>query len=165
MDGVIIWLAQIIYVLPGILVLFLPLVFMLLPALSQDSDIQAILATIGGGAALLLVCVWFLYLLAFSFLFPAVQINYARNSSFSACFHLGQIFRLATTNLSDYLLAWIMTFIVNFAVYFVLGTVGTVLSLIPCLGIILVLFLIPIGAIAGAWLAAVYAHLFGQVGA
>jgi len=52
-------------------------------------------------------CCITVYVLAFSFLLPALLIHYARTNSFAALFQVSEVFKLATQNIGDYLLAWV----------------------------------------------------------
>jgi hypothetical protein len=117
-----------------------------------------------GTAALLITagCCIVLYLLLISFFFPAVFINYSRQGTFAACFQFNEIIRLITTHLSDYAIAWVIASGAGLLVGLLVGAAGALLIWIPCLGQIAMWVL---GAIAGAYVGAVFAHLFGQVGA
>jgi hypothetical protein len=162
-DGAIFWIARLLYALPGILLLFLPFFLMLLPALSTNTDVQEILAVIGGGISLLLVGLWLIYLLLLSFLMPAVRIHFADNRTFNGCFQIREIFSVVTENLSEYLTAWGLTIVANIGLYTVWSVISSILGIIPCIGIFLTLLLIPVLVAASAWLATVVVHLFGQV--
>ncbi len=162
-DGFYLFVARLIYAMPGIVLLFAPVVLMILPALSRDSNVQSILALIGGTMGLFLFVIWMVYLLALSFFLPAVQLNYARNRTFGACFQISQIIQLVTANLNNYLVAWIVMLAAYLCVYTVLAMGGSILSFIPCIGFIFSLLLIPVYMFVGVWLGAFSAHLFGQV--
>lgn len=159
--GLLITIAAFIYVLPAMLFLCLPIGILAVPAFFQDSDIQGPLAvfTTFGGMALL--CCIGLYLLAFSFYFPAVELRYSRTGEFASCFQIREIFSLISSHLSDYLVAWLVTLVVGLVIGAVAGGAGMLIGWIPCLGQIAVW---AISAIAGAWASVVYAHLFGQIG-
>jgi hypothetical protein len=163
-DGLVIFLAALVYTLPGFVLLFLPLMALALPALSQNADMQSVLSAIGGSAALLLCCLWFVYLLVATFVFPAMHINYARTGTFASCFQVSQIMQLVTVNLSSYIGAWLVSLIANVVVLTGISVVGGIVNLIPCIGCFLSVCLIPFGLLGGVWLATLYAHLFGQVG-
>ena len=163
-DGLIVSISHIIYALPGVFLFFVPFFFLILPAFAKDSRTQAILGTIGGGIGLLLFGLMLIYLLAFSFLLPAIQLNFARYGTFGSCFQLGQILSIATANLGDYVIAWIVSIGAFVVVFGVLGFVISALNFIPCLGTIISLLFIPVSFFVSAWLTTTYAHLFGQVG-
>ena len=162
-DGFSIFIARLIYALPALLMLFAPLVLMILPALSSNQDVQSVLAIISGGTALLLFVGFFLYLLLLSFFAPAVQLNYARHRTFGACFQVGQILQLVSTNLSNYVIAWISLSVLNLGVYLIFSLVSGFVGLIPCIGVMLSLALIPVYLFAGMWMGTVSAYLFGQL--
>lgn len=166
MKGLIITIAGLIYALPAILVgcLLFGLSFVPLIAASGQGD-QSLNQGLAAGSAGLLIavsCCIGIYGLVMSFVFPAVFINYSRQGTFSSCFQFGEIMRLISANLGEYATAWVITIAAGFVVGLVIGAAGLLVGWIPCIGWILVWVL---SAIAGAYLGAVYAHLFGQVGA
>jgi ABC-type bacteriocin/lantibiotic exporter with double-glycine peptidase domain len=97
----------------------------------------------------------------FSFVFPAVQVNYARKRTFVAAFYLREVFRLVGDNLGGYILAWLAYFVFALVAGAVLGFIGTILGWIPCVGWILSL---AATALVTPLILVVYSHLFGQLG-
>lgn len=163
--GLVITLAGLIYALPAILVgcLLFSLSFVPLIAISGQGD-QGLNQGLALGSTGLLVavsCCIGLYGLVISFVFPAVFINYSRKGTFGSCFQFGEIMRLISANLGDYATAWVVTIAFSFVVGLVIGVLGMLVGWIPCVGWII---LWALSAVAGAYLGAVYAHLFGQVG-
>lgn len=162
--GLVVTVAGLIYMLPAILVgcLLFGLSFVPLIATGQGaSDLSEELALGSTGVLLALGCCIGLYGILMSFVFPAVLINYSRQGTFGSCFQFGEIARLVSANLGEYVTAWVITIGAGFLVGMVLGAAGMLVGWIPCIGW---LILWVVGAIAGAYLGAVYAHLFGQVG-
>jgi hypothetical protein len=160
--GLLVTVAAFIYALPGVLFLCLPIGVLIVPAFIQDTDAQSTLAvftTLGGTT---LMCCIGLYFLLFSFIYPAVQLRFSRMGTFQSCFQIREIFSLISSNLGDYLVAWLITLAAGFVVGLVITGVGLVLGWIPCLGQVLIWVA---SAIAGAWVSVVYAHIFGQLGA
>ena len=98
----------------------------------------------------LLGCCGGIYILAFSFLMPALLIHYARTNSFSAMFQVGEVFKLATGNIGEYLMAW-LTGLIAWAVLGVVSPVLLVLCIIPYF-------------IGVAWVTSVSYYAYGQVG-
>lgn len=163
--GLVITVAGLIYMLPAILVgcLLFGLSFVPLIASGQGAgDLSEELALGSTGLLVAVSCCLGLYGLLMSFVFPAVFINYSRQGTFGSCFQFGEIMRLVTANLGEYVTAWVITIGASLLVGLVLGAAGMLVGWIPCIGWVMVWVL---GAIAGAYLGAVYAHLFGQVGA
>jgi len=158
--GVAIWFAGLIYTAPIWLLalIFIPLA--LLPAISEG-DAQQAFGFLLAGWGLFFGCFALLYGLAYSFIYPAVNINYALEGNFGACFQLGKIFRLIGRNIGDYLIVWAVTLLVGLVVGFGLGIVMMALNIIPCIGWLIGWIF---SAFVGIWLLSVYAHLFGQVG-
>lgn len=160
-QGLMIMIAAFIYILPAALFLCLPMGILTLPAFFQDSDIQGPLAFFTTFGGMTLICCVGLYLLAFSFYFPAVQLRFSNTGEFASCFRIREIFSLISSHSSDYLVAWLVALVIGLVVGAVAGGIGTLIGWIPCLGQVAVW---AISAIAGAWANVVYAHLFGQVG-
>jgi hypothetical protein len=164
-DGLVLLLAGLVYALPILVVVCLPLGFMVVPAaMAGNSDMEEIanaIAGVGGVVFVCLSCVFFVYLLAFSFIYPAVTILYAREGTFAACFKFREVFDLIGKNSSSYVTAWAVNLGVSFAMSLVVGLVQTVLGFIPCIGWI-VAIVISFGVII--YTSVVYSHLFGQFG-
>lgn len=163
LDGLKLTGALLIYSLPGFALVALPLLFVL-PALTDNVDLQTVLVTVASGISLALLCAWFLYSLVLSFFFPAIQLNYARHNTLGACFNVGQIFGLIRDNASDYVTAWVVTMLVGFAYALVFSSGWGFAAILPCLGFVVMLALIPLSAVGAIWLTTVQAYLFGQVG-
>ncbi|MCC7130932.1 MAG: DUF4013 domain-containing protein [Anaerolineae bacterium] len=160
--GLLVTVAGFIYALPGILFLCLPIGIISFPLLFQNSDVQETLAVFTTFGSITLFCCIGLYFLVFSFYFPAVQLHYSHTDEFKSCFEIREILSLITSNLSDYLVAWLVTLAAGVIVGVVVGVIGMFVGWIPCLGQIAVWAL---SAVAGAWVSVVYAHIFGQIGA
>jgi len=144
MDGLFVAIAGFVYMIPMWIVMciaFLPTMFV------SDSDTAASLATAGG---VIVSCCVLVYVLLFSFLMPAILIHYAREDSFGALFQLREIFALATQNIGQYVMAWLVSLLVVL--------IFTLLS--PIL-VILCVFPIYFGV---AWVMAATHYAYGQVG-
>ncbi|MFZ6029322.1 MAG: DUF4013 domain-containing protein [Chloroflexota bacterium] len=143
-DGLMVAIASLVYTLPLWLiacVMMVPLTTMQDPG-SAEGAILAI-STIGG-------CCITIYALIFSFFMPAMLVHYARENTFGSLFQAGKIIKLATTNIGQYLMAWIAT-LVALLVFSIVSPVLTMVCVFPLyLGIV--------------WLASVMHHAYGQVG-
>jgi hypothetical protein len=159
--GAILFVAGLIYSLPMLLITC-PVVF--LPFMRGDlsQSGQQAATSMFVGTTLLLTCAIAIYGLLLSFLFPAIYLNFARKGTFAACFQFGEIWRIMSKNLGDYIVSWLIIIVIGIAVSFVIGIVGGVLAFIPCCGWILAWILF---GVATVWILAVFAHLFGQIGA
>lgn len=164
-DGLILVLAGLVYALPILVVACLPLSIMIIPAiLSGNADTESIanaIAGVGSAVFFCLLCVFMIYALALSVVYPAILVLYAREGTFAACFKFREVFDLIGKNSSPFFTAWAVNIGVSFAVSFVVGIAQTILSFIPCLGWIAALVL-TFGVII--YTSVVYAHLFGQFG-
>lgn len=165
MDGLLLTAAGLVYALPIIVVFCLPLSFMIVPAiLAGESDMQGIAEAIAGlGTALFicLLCVFIVYVLALSVIYPAILVIFAREGTFASCFKFREVISLISKNTTPFITAWAVNIGLSFIVSFVVGILQTVLNLIPCLGQIASIVL-TLGVVVYA--TAVYSHLFGQFG-
>jgi hypothetical protein len=159
--GAILFVASLIYSLPALLITC-PLFFF--PFMRGDfgrGEEQALAGAFVGGT-LLLSCAIMIYALVLSFLFPAIYLHFARKGTFGACFEFGEIWRIMSRNLGDYIAAWLVAIVAGIGVMFVIGLVAGLLSIIPCIGWIAAWVLV---GSAGVYITAVFGHLFGQIGA
>jgi hypothetical protein len=164
MKGLFITLAGLIYALPAIVVgcLLFGLSFVPLFASGQGTgNLGEGLATGSIGLMIAVGCCIGLYGLLVSFVIPAVFINYSRQGTFGSCFQFSEIMLLITANLGEYVTAWVITIVAGLLVGLIVGILGALVGWIPCIGWMIVWV---ISAISTAYIGAVYAHLFGQVG-
>jgi hypothetical protein len=158
--GFLIWASGFIYALPAILIACLPLGFLVIPASSQSSNISDALVSVFTGVGIFLVCLLVIYLLALTFYYPAVYVNFARKKTFASCFEVGEIIKVISENTGKYLTAWLIAIVGALVVGIIVWLVSIVLVLIPCIGWILMWL---VSALSSVYLFAIYAHLFGQV--
>ena len=160
-DGLLVTLAYLIYSLPLILCCVLALAPLLPQFLSDSLDPNAV-DTLTGIGMIALICAagaWILYSIALSLLHPAIMLRYARYGNFGACFQLGEIWRAISKDFGNYLTLWLSIMGVGLVAGIVIAIAGGILSLIPCIGTLLVYA----GALfAGVYINLVYAHLIGQ---
>jgi uncharacterized membrane protein YciS (DUF1049 family) len=166
MDGLMLFLSGLVYALPVILLIGIPLAIMMVPTImaanNSSQDIVNALVTAGGVVALCLTCVFFLYGLALSVLFPAIYIEYARKSTFASCFNFKEIFSQIRKNTPAFFTAWGVYLGISIGASLAAGIIGGLIGWIPCLG---QLIAVVVGLAAGIYALLVYAHLFGQYGA
>jgi len=165
MDGVILTIAGLVYALPMLIVICLPLSFMIVPAiLSSNGDMQDVANAIASAGSVLfacLLCVFMIYGLVLSVVYPAILIVFAREGTLASCFKFREVFDLIGKNMSPFLTAWGVSIAASFGIGLVAGIVQAVINFIPCIGQI-VSFVLTIGIVV--YTSAVYAHLFGQFG-
>lgn len=165
MDGLMLTLAGLVYALPIILLSCLPLSVMSIPAiLSSNGDAQGIADAIAGVGGVLLAgmtCVFVVYGIVLSVIFPAIYVLYAREGTFASCFKLREVFDIIGKNAGAFFTAWGISLVAGLGVGLVAGTVSSILGLIPCIGWIASI-VITLGV--GVYIMAIYAHLFGQFG-
>ncbi len=164
MDGLILVLAGIVYALPVIILSCLPLSIMTIPAIiaSGNSNFQDVANTITGAGGVLFAamsCVFVVYGLVLSVIFPAIYVNYAKEGTFASCFHLREVFDIIGKNAGSFFTAWGMSLVAGLVVGLVVMVANTVLTFIPCVGWIVS---IVISLAVGVYLSMIYSHLFGQ---
>jgi len=106
-----------------------------------------------GGIAL--SCVALLYGLFLLYLSAAILIQFARTEQIGACLRVGELIQIARTNTGDYLTIVAIVAATSFAV----GLVSGILSLIPCLGTVIV---IVIALLSPLYIGLVVANMAGQ---
>ena len=163
-DGLILFLASLVYSLPMLIVICLPLSIMAIPAiLSGNGDMQEIAEAIAAAGSVLflcLLCVFFVYALALSVIYPAILVIFAREGTFASCFKFREVFDLIGKNTSPFFTAWGISVVAGIVIGFVAG-LFQVLNVIPCIGQIIA-FVLTIGTVV--YTSVIYAHLFGQFG-
>jgi hypothetical protein len=163
MDGLMLVLAGLVYALPVIVLSCLPLGLMIIPAiLSGNNDTQGISNTMTGVGGVLfagMICLFVVYGLVLSVIFPAIYVLYAREGTFASCFKFREIFDMIGKNTGAFFTAWGMSLVAGLVVGLVAGGVSSVLGLIPCVGWIAS---IAITLAIGVYISMIYAHLFGQ---
>jgi len=165
MDGLILFAAGVIYLLPAVILLGLPLSLIAFSSLfSGNSDLQEIarrLAEAGGILFASLLCVFLIYGLLLSILYPAILVLFAREGTFASCFKLREALGLIRRDTGSFFTAWGLSLLAGLGVGLLVGFINLVVGFVPCVGWI-------IGLVAsmgsGVYLTAVYSHLFGQFG-
>jgi hypothetical protein len=164
-DGLILFGAQLVYSLPMLIVVCLPLGIMVVPALlsgnSDFDDLSQAIAGVGSLLFLCLLCAFLVYSLILSVIFPAIMVLFAREGTFAACFKFREAFDLISRYASQFFTAWGVSIGGGLLIGFAVGLVSGFLSLIPCLGQLASLVL-SVGI--GLYISSVYCHLFGQFG-
>jgi len=158
--GFLVWAAGFIYTLPALIIACLPLGFLIIPATMESSNTTETLISVFTGIGILFLCLLVLYLLAFSFFFPAVYINFARKGTFGSCFEIREIIKIVSQNTSKYLTAWLVSIVGAIVVGIIVMLVSLVLAIIPCIGWLITWV---ISALSSVYIFTLYSHLFGQV--
>jgi hypothetical protein len=162
-DGLILFAAGLIYALPVLLALGIPVGLWISSGVLAGSrdlrDISGILAGAGGLIFVTMLCFFLLYGLALSIIYPAILIMFARQGTFASCFQLGKMFRLISANSGPYFTAWAAGIVAGIVVGMLVGLVNAVIGWIPCIGWAASLIL---GFGVTVYLTTLYAHLYGQ---
>ena len=158
--GLVIGVAGLIYGLPALILSLIIVSAWFIPVFGGSEDVQTTLVAITSGLGLVLACFIVIYLLVYSFIYPAIVLHYSREESFGSCFQIGRIFGIITRNMGNYLTAWLISIVFLIVFSFLMSIVTVVLNIIPCVGWIISLF---VSLIGGVYLFTVFAYLFGQV--
>lgn len=154
-DGIIVWVAQLVYTLPFWLLLCIggaaTTGFGFLSDQAPDLAGAGIWATFG-----LVGCLSLIFAIALFFITPAVIIQYVRHNEFAACFRIGEVLGIAKANIVPILVSALALF----AVALVITTVTGVLSFIPCIGTIIGFI---ISALVSPYIVIAAGHLYGQI--
>lgn len=157
MDGLYVFLAQLVYTLPFWLLMCVATIVTVVAG-NAPTNAQDLAAAAMGTTILIISCLGFLFAIALFFISPAIIVQYVLTDEFGACFRFGDVLGIARQSIGDILMVFLATFGAGLAVSVVTG----VLVIIPCVGWILA----PIISIAvGPYLTAVTGHLYGQIAA
>jgi hypothetical protein len=156
-EGLMLFIAHLVYSLPFLLLCCIAAVIAVLPALGgQSQSATNALAGLSVTTLCLMGCLGLLYSLALAVVSPAVTIFYAREGTLGACFKIREIVSFIQRNLNIYLIACLVFFVGVAAVSFVAG----IFNAIPICGTIIGLV---IGFALGFYVILVAGHLYGQV--
>jgi hypothetical protein len=165
-EGLILFAAGLVYASPILILMCLPLSMMAFSGLfsinSNMEDLARVITDAGGVLFYGLLCVFVFYAIALSVIYPAILILFSREGTFASCFKLREVFDLISKNAGPFFTAWGLSLVGGFGVGLVIGIFNLIVGWIPCIGWIASLVL-SLGS--GVYIAAVYAHLFGQFGA
>lgn len=158
-------LAALVYSLPGLLLLFIPVAAIFGGILLQGENMQdafnAAFGTALAGGTIVIACCLTLYFILLALVFPAIQLHFSQEGTFGSCFRFREILNRIFSNSGNYFLALLIAFAAAIVIGIVASFAGLLVVLIPCIGWIIILV---INAAANVWGGLIYAHLFGQVG-
>lgn len=165
MDGLLVWLATMLYALP-MFVLACPIALSwLLPLAGRENqEVANLLTGLSAMLSLGLGCLLLLYGILLAFLTPAVYLQFAGHGQFGPCLRVGDIVRFALRNLGSIAVLLVLYIGLSLVISLGLGLVSAPLGWVPCLGwvagILVSLAFFPVSV----WLMAVQGHLIGQIG-
>ena len=164
-EGLILFVAGVVYALPILILFALPLGFTAVSGLvSGNSTMQDIGRTMTETGAVLffcLLCVMIFYGIALSIIYPVILVMFAREGTFASCFKLNEAIAMISKNPAAFLTAWGLSLAASLGGGLIIGFVNLVVGFVPCIGWIVGLVL---SLFSGIYITAVYAHLFGQFG-
>jgi hypothetical protein len=164
-EGLILFGAGLIYALPVLIALCLPVGLSASSSLFAENgnleDLSRTITEVGGVLLLGLLCISFLYGIVLSILYPAILVLFARDGTFASCFKLREAFDMISKNAAAFFTAWGLSLVASLGVGLVVGLVNLVVSWVPCIGWIIGMAL---ALFSGVYSTSVYAHLFGQFG-
>lgn len=166
MDGLKMFVVNLIYNLPLTLLSWLIVVPIILPILGgQNEDLMTALGIVAIVLIILISIVLLLGWLLMIILLPTAQIVFAARGEIGAALRVGEVLRLAFANIGQILIAQLLIAVGGATVFGLLSLIISVLSLIPICGWILDIVLAVLMLPVGTWVALFAAHLYGQIGA
>jgi len=165
-DGLLLGLANLIYMLPVILGFGIPWVLIVLGGLmSGNQDLRGFSDALAGLGGLFFVgffCFMILYTLAWSFIYPAILVLYARQRTFAACFNFREITQLISRNSGPYLTVWGVSLLGALVISFAISLASSILNFIICIGWIAA---VALTFFTSVYISSMTAHLAGQFSA
>lgn len=163
-DGLLFWVATLIYSIP-LLILACPIaVAWVLPAAAGDNqDLTTILTSIAGLISAGLGCLALLYALVLWFLTPVLQIRFAEAGTLGPCLRFGEVFRFLFAHIGPIIIAQLLVWAAALVASTVVSGVIGVLALVPICGWVVASLLGLVMVPVGVWLMVFAAHLYGQI--
>jgi hypothetical protein len=164
MDGLMFWVATLIYSIP-LLILVCPIALIwVLPALAgEQEEIANVLTGVSVFVSLGLGCLAGLYGILLGLVTPVLQIRYAETGEIGSCLRLGEVFRFLFANIGSVVIAQVLLWIASVVVGMIISALAGVLGIIPIcgwiLGAALGLLMLPFSV----WLMVFSGHLYGQI--
>jgi hypothetical protein len=158
MDGIYVFMAQIVYTLPLWLLMCIASVVTFATSGVADAVSMDAAMAIMGTTWLIIACLSFFFAIALLFITPAIIVQYVLKDDFGACFRFGEVIGIARDNVSEILIVFLATFGLSLA----FSVVSTFLAIIPCIGWLIGIVL---GLAMGPYTMAVSGHLYGQIAA
>ena len=148
-DGLMFWIATLIYALPFLVVICPIMVIWLLPALAgEQEDLMNVLIGVAGLVTAGPGCLAVLYGILMALLTPVLQLRYVESGEIGACLRLGEVFRFLLANIGSIIVSQLLVWVAGAVLVSVVG------------GLTFGLLVLPISV----WLTAFSGHLYGQIG-
>ena len=157
--GLVLAIIGLVYALPLLILSCCPLVGLFLPAFSDTVGTAEALGVLSVAILGLFGLLALLYALAYTFVMPAVMLQYASDGDFSAAFQFGQIFAFIRDNLNSYVKAWLYVLVLGVVIGIGELMVGLIVGWIPICGWI---FSWILGLGVAFWTYLVVAYVYGQ---
>lgn len=164
-DGLLYWVALLVYSIPLILLICPIGLIWILPALAEDSqDLTAVLTSIAGIVSAGLGCLALLYALFLWVLAPVLQIRYAETGNLATGLRFGEVLRFLFDNVGEILIAQVLVWAAGFVVTTLLSIVIGAFGLVPFCGWVLASILGLVFLPVGVWLMLLASHLYAEIG-
>ena len=161
-EGLKLFVAQLVYSIPMLAVIFVMMVMSLGYGWSMGHFSTSARNTMDSGFAIVaftLSCVCVLYGLLIAFLTPAMYVQVARTGTIGSAFHLNEMLSLIQHNVGDYIVVVLMPLLVGI----VIGVVFSIISVIPFVGLCLMVPMMVLLFLVTPYIAVVCGHLYGQL--
>src|SRR5688572_21010897 len=137
-DGLILFGAGLIYASPILIALCLPLGISASSSLfvgnRNTQDLGRIITETSSVLFFCLLCVFLLYGLVLSIIYPVILIMFSREGTFASCFKLREAFEMIRKNAGAFFTAWGLSLVASIGVGLIAGFVNLVVGWIPCIG-------------------------------
>ncbi len=162
-DGLLLALAALVYAIPILVFLCLPLsLFVASGIISTDNNLKELatsLLAVGGVALLCFFGLLLLYALFLSLIRPIIMVIFSRDRTLASCFRFGEIMKILSTYPGPFFTVWGVIVLAGLAVSIMVSFVALVIGWIPLIGW-LVATVLPL--VATMYLVTGDAHLLGQ---
>jgi hypothetical protein len=161
-DGLKIFVVQLIYMIPILIITFGLMTMSLVFGVSADSMRGSVRDAVGTGFIVLtlgVTCLLLLYGLVFAFIIPATTIQVARTGQIGSAFNFSEMLALIRRRTGDYVLVVVTPLIISLGFSLVFG----VINIIPFVGLCITFILIPLILVINPYVTIVFGHLYGQL--
>jgi hypothetical protein len=155
-EGLMVWLIQLIYSLPLLVIMMISGVPVLLAGAMSDSSSGNALGAMMAGGMCLVFLVAIVYVVAMVFWLQGALVNYAVKGELAAAFAFGEIMAIVKANSR----MMIMTVVAVFVAGLIVSVAASILNLIPCLGQLVSVLL---GMVAAFYTSLVVAYTCGHI--
>ncbi|HEY3342785.1 MAG TPA: DUF4013 domain-containing protein [Anaerolineae bacterium] len=161
-DGIKLFVAELIYAIPILALVFVMMVMSLGYGLSAGQVSAAARNTMNSGFSIVILtmsCLAVLYGLIIAFLTPALYVQVARTGTIGSAFRFSEMLPIFQHNPGDYIVVVLVPILIGVVV----GVVFGVVSVFPVVGLCLMIPMLVVLFVLRPYIAVVCGHLYGQL--